>query len=239
MDRSVVRWFFSLDAWVEKSADGTWRWRRSILDLTGGYDGVRMTFYLSFDVIWYSYFIENAVLLDAECVYLIWSPVYAVHVLFAPLFLIVLFHLRYFDVVDVCKVRPNWTEVRLGGKFTCGQNDVGAVRMHVFSPTDVDLCLFQKSNRFSINRFTTQVLVCCWEETICIYAVEAKAVRHKSSFVCIPLSCLEPCLNIEAVRLRKQLVDAFVSLWSSADYKFEFLRMMGKARSPVQFPLLL
>lgn len=58
--------------------------------------------------------------------------------------------MEYFDVVDVCKVRPNWTEVRLGGKFTCGQNDVGAVRMHVFSPTDVDLCLFQKSNRGSL-----------------------------------------------------------------------------------------
>eukprot|EP00794_Sanderia_malayensis_P007082 gene7082-7880_t len=56
--------------------------------------------------------------------------------------------MEYFDVVDVCKVRPNWTEIRMNGKFPSGQNGLGSIyTMHIFSPTDVDLCLFQRSNR--------------------------------------------------------------------------------------------
>ena len=56
---------------------------------------------------------------------------------------------RYFDCVDVCKVRPNWSEVRLEGEFPNGKMDFGSVNiLHVFSPTDVDLTLFQTSDRY-------------------------------------------------------------------------------------------
>jgi len=56
--------------------------------------------------------------------------------------------MQYFDCVDVCKVRPNWSEVRLEGKFPNGNMDFGSVSiLHVFSPTDVDLTLFQTSDR--------------------------------------------------------------------------------------------
>eukprot|EP00112_Aurelia_sp_Birch-Aquarium-sp1_P002218 Seg1238.1 transcript_id=Seg1238.1/GoldUCD/mRNA.D3Y31 product=Calpain-D protein_id=Seg1238.1/GoldUCD/D3Y31 len=58
--------------------------------------------------------------------------------------------MEYFDCVDVCKVRPDWTEMRISGKFPCGERDTGTVSiLHVFSPTDVDISLFQKSNRGS------------------------------------------------------------------------------------------
>ena len=63
-----------------------------------------------------------------------------------------LYHLlnRYFDCVDVCKVRPLWTEVRQQGKFAYGHEDYGTVSiLHVFSPTDVDFSLFQTSDRYA------------------------------------------------------------------------------------------
>jgi hypothetical protein len=62
---------------------------------------------------------------------------------------IVLF--RYFDCVDVCKIRDDWTEARVASflpPFAGGPSEV--VSMAVFSPTQLDLCVYQKTARLVI-----------------------------------------------------------------------------------------
>ena len=61
------------------------------------------------------------------------------------------FSFRYFDCVDVCKTRNDWTEARVASvlpPFTGGPNEV--VSMAVFSPTELDLCVYQKTSRLVV-----------------------------------------------------------------------------------------
>lgn len=56
--------------------------------------------------------------------------------------------LQYFDCVDVCKIRDNWTEARVAAvlpPFALGPSEV--VTLAVFSPTELDLCVYQKTSR--------------------------------------------------------------------------------------------
>ena len=63
---------------------------------------------------------------------------------------IALFFSRYFDCVDVCKIRDDWTEARVASvlpPFAGGPNEV--VSITVFSPTELDLCVYQKTSRLA------------------------------------------------------------------------------------------
>ncbi|XP_047126988.1 calpain-15 isoform X1 [Hydra vulgaris] len=58
--------------------------------------------------------------------------------------------IKYFDSVDVCKYRPDWTEVSIEGRFPSPNNNFGqACHVTVFNPTEIDITLFQESNRGS------------------------------------------------------------------------------------------
>lgn len=55
---------------------------------------------------------------------------------------------RYFDCVDVCKIRDEWTEARVASvlpPFAGSPSDV--VSIAVFSATELDLCAYQKTSR--------------------------------------------------------------------------------------------
>ncbi|RUS85469.1 hypothetical protein EGW08_006745 [Elysia chlorotica] len=55
---------------------------------------------------------------------------------------------RYFDSIDICKIRPDWHESRVTGLFPChGLQPAQAVKLKVLETTDVDLCLFQQGSR--------------------------------------------------------------------------------------------
>eukprot|EP00118_Oscarella_pearsei_P021924 m.249668 g.249668 ORF g.249668 m.249668 type:complete len:660 (+) comp40307_c0_seq10:668-2647(+) len=59
--------------------------------------------------------------------------------------------MRYFNRIDVCKVRPDWSEVRLklclesGGK---GPSHV--IQMEVLADTQIDICLYQPNSRHNV-----------------------------------------------------------------------------------------
>ena len=58
------------------------------------------------------------------------------------------FSFRYFDSVDVCKIRDEWAEARVNGCFPAFAGPPAKVALvSVFSTTEVDLCLFQEGVR--------------------------------------------------------------------------------------------
>lgn len=55
---------------------------------------------------------------------------------------------RYFDCVDVCKVRPDWNETRVQGIFPSNaQEPLKIVKLTVFKTTEIELGLFQEGVR--------------------------------------------------------------------------------------------
>ncbi|XP_066912144.1 calpain-15-like [Clytia hemisphaerica] len=60
--------------------------------------------------------------------------------------------INYFDSIDVCKYKPEWTEVTLEGQFASPLLHDGQICvMTVLDPTELDITLFQESNRGSKN----------------------------------------------------------------------------------------
>lgn len=57
--------------------------------------------------------------------------------------------LRYFDKVDICKVRSGWSELRLSGRLPpfASPNHLSCVLLTVLESTEVDLTLFQQAER--------------------------------------------------------------------------------------------
>lgn len=56
--------------------------------------------------------------------------------------------MKYFDSVDVCKIRDEWAEVRVNGCFPPFAGSPAKIAVvSVFSTTEVDLCLFQEGLR--------------------------------------------------------------------------------------------
>jgi len=56
--------------------------------------------------------------------------------------------MKYFDSVDVCKIREGWAEARANGCFPAFAGPPAKVALvNVFSTTEVDMCLFQEGVR--------------------------------------------------------------------------------------------
>lgn len=58
------------------------------------------------------------------------------------------FVFRYFDSVDICKVRPDWRETRVDGTFPVNaREDFKMVRLTVFYTSEVEVGVFQEGVR--------------------------------------------------------------------------------------------
>lgn len=70
--------------------------------------------------------------------------------------------LKYFDSIDVCKVRPDWNEIRLEGVFPpyADKEHFALVTVTVTEPTEVELTLFQENHR-NAKRFGSSQLDLC------------------------------------------------------------------------------
>ncbi|CAB4064322.1 CAPN15 [Lepeophtheirus salmonis] len=57
--------------------------------------------------------------------------------------------LKYFDCIDICKLRKDWHEIRLGGRFPPYFNKKyqNCFLLTILETTEVDLTLFQENNR--------------------------------------------------------------------------------------------
>lgn len=68
------------------------------------------------------------------------------------------FH-RYFDCIDICKVRSGWNEVRLQGTLQplCS---LSCVLLSVLEPTEAEFTLFQEGQRNSEKSQRSQLDLC-------------------------------------------------------------------------------
>ena len=59
--------------------------------------------------------------------------------------------LKYFDCIDICKVRPGWNEVRVSGILPPMSSKIhqGCTLLTVLEPTEVEFTLFQEGQRNS------------------------------------------------------------------------------------------
>ena len=65
---------------------------------------------------------------------------------------ITFFDFRYFDSVDVCKVRPDWRETRLRGIFPFhAKEPPKVVKVTVFYTTEIEVGLFQEGIRYAFS----------------------------------------------------------------------------------------
>uniref|UniRef100_K1PV74 Calpain-15 n=1 Tax=Magallana gigas TaxID=29159 RepID=K1PV74_MAGGI len=61
--------------------------------------------------------------------------------------------LKYFDSVDICKVRPDWRETRVEGTFPANAREVfKMVKLTVFYTTEVEVGVFQEGIRSNDNK---------------------------------------------------------------------------------------
>lgn len=66
---------------------------------------------------------------------------------------------RYFDCIDICKVRSGWNEVRLQGTLQplCS---LSCVLLTVLEPTEAEFTLFQEGQRNSEKSQRSQLDLC-------------------------------------------------------------------------------
>ncbi|XP_059144813.1 calpain-15-like [Physella acuta] len=56
--------------------------------------------------------------------------------------------MRYFDSIDICKIRPHWQEKRIQGMFPInGSNATKIIKISVFQTTEIEFGLFQEGSR--------------------------------------------------------------------------------------------
>ncbi|ENN80201.1 hypothetical protein YQE_03371, partial [Dendroctonus ponderosae] len=70
--------------------------------------------------------------------------------------------LKYFDCIDICKVRFGWNEIRLTGILPplASQDHLSCILLTVLEPTEVDFTLFQKGQRKSEKSQRSQLDLC-------------------------------------------------------------------------------
>lgn len=80
----------------------------------------------------------------------------------------------YFDSIDVCKVRSDWTEIRVEGVLPsfADKDSLAMIVLTVCEPTELDLSLFQETNRNSNMKN---------QQDLCILIFKVSGVNGSSS----------------------------------------------------------
>ncbi|XP_071056352.1 calpain-D isoform X3 [Onthophagus taurus] len=70
--------------------------------------------------------------------------------------------LKYFDCIDICKVRHGWNEIRLSGVLPplASQQHLSCILLTILEPTEVDFTLFQEGQRKSEKSQRSQLDLC-------------------------------------------------------------------------------
>ena len=76
-----------------------------------------------------------------------------------------MFYYRYYDSVDVCKIRPDHHESRMQGVFpTNAKDSMKIMKLTVFSTTEVELGLFQEGLRYVMLIVSVHCSNVSWEQ---------------------------------------------------------------------------
>ncbi|BFZ15162.1 hypothetical protein BsWGS_18201 [Bradybaena similaris] len=68
--------------------------------------------------------------------------------------------MRYFDCVDVCKIRPDWQETRVKAAFPRnGADQLKVISLTVFTTTQIELGLFQEGSRGDCSRYPLDLCI--------------------------------------------------------------------------------
>ncbi|CAM2708585.1 unnamed protein product [Rotaria socialis] len=87
---------------------------------------------------------------------------------------------KYFECVDICKIRPDWYEVRDSGNFYPEQGMMQAYYLHIKTATELDITLHRKiSKNLRIQRS---------DVSLCVAIVNMEEKAHGSYRICtIPI----------------------------------------------------
>lgn len=92
--------------------------------------------------------------------------------------------IKYFDSIDVCKVRTGWNEVRLEGLFPTKSTDtenIPFVILTVNETTEIDLSLFQSSRRDALYSSSQQTFSPKIQQLdLCIMVFRSTLIKRKS-----------------------------------------------------------
>lgn len=141
--------FFRRNPWGHYSWRGDWSddsklWTDDLRDILMPHGGSEGVFWISFeDVLKYANIFTISIRFNTQ-------------ILFNQMFY--LFR-RYFDCIDICKVRSGWNEVRLQGTLQplCS---LSCVLLTVLEPTEAEFTLFQEGQRNSEKSQRSQLDLC-------------------------------------------------------------------------------
>lgn len=93
--------------------------------------------------------------------------------------------LKYFDRIDVCKVRSGWSELSLSGTFPpfVSPNRLSCILLTVLEATEVDFTLFQQENRMLKN--------CLLHLCLALYRVPSVPFSHIGHLIENSQSCVQ------------------------------------------------
>lgn len=92
--------------------------------------------------------------------------------------------IKYFDSIDVCKIRSGWNEIRLEGLLPTKSTDtenIPFVILTINETTEIDFSLFQSSRRDTINNTDQTVSPRTQQLDLCIMIFRSATIKNYSS----------------------------------------------------------
>lgn len=101
--------------------------------------------------------------------------------------------IKYFDSIDVCKIRSGWNEIRLEGllptKSTDAEN-IPFVILTINETTEIDLSLFQSSRRDTLHNTDQTISPRVQQLDLCIMIFRATIIKQNKSLEMIDIGSL-------------------------------------------------
>jgi calpain-15 len=101
--------------------------------------------------------------------------------------------LRYFDAIDICKVRSQWSEIRLTGIFPPfeSSNHLSCVLLTVLETNEVELTLFQQGDRMLKD--------CTLNLCLAVYSAPSFPVSHIGHLMGNSKGRVRSCISCETI----------------------------------------
>jgi len=91
--------------------------------------------------------------------------------------------IKYFDSIDICKIRSGWNEIRLEGLFPTKSTDIDNISFLILTvneTTEIDLSLFQSSRRDTLYNSDRTINPKVQQLDLCIIVFRTALIKRKS-----------------------------------------------------------